>query len=103
MRNVFVLNLNPISVSRFKFNQSPVPICAERSMIDRRVRGAYATTVYPTNPMEIDYFNTYLHMYQRYNRLLAFFLRDPKGFQPLNFFEYVLKCRYEYYMSELLS
>ena len=102
MRNVFVLDLNPMTVSRFIFNQSPVPICPVRSMIDRHLRGTRATSIYPTSPLELDAFTIYIQMHQRFNRLLAFFLRDPEKFQPLNFFEYILKCRYEHYLQHLL-
>ena len=101
MRNVFVLELNPMTVARFKFDQTPVPICPVRSMIDRKILGTTVSSVYPVNSIEIEVFDLYLHMHQRFNRLLAFFLRDPVKFQPLNFFEYILKCRYEHYLENL--
>ena len=102
MRNVFVLDLNPIAVARFKFDGTPVPIDQTRSMIDKRVLGTRVATVYPTNVIESAVFNLCIHMQQRFNRLLAFFLTDPDKFKPLNFFEYVLKCRYEHYLKNLM-
>ena len=102
MRNVFVLDLNPITVTRFKLNDCPVPIDKTRSMIDRKIQDTRVATLYPINALEFDSFNLYIHMHQRFNRLLAFFLRDPLKFQPLNFFEYVLKCRYEHYLNNIL-
>ena len=102
MRNAFVLDLNPLTVTRYRLSGAPVPICSKRSMIDRKIQGTRVASEYPSNSIEGDEFTLYIHMHQRFNRLLAFFLRDPAKFQPLNFFEYVLKCRYEHYLRDLL-
>ena len=74
----------------------PFPVNQVQSMIPSRMRGKRVTIEYPLLTCEFESVRRALITRKKYLRLVETFSKNPGSFQPLNFFEYILKCRFEY-------
>ena len=99
MRNLFVLKTSPLNCILFSLRGQSFPICTDRSMIDPRLRGKKRSSTYP---LPMDSRESFVSIYKLYDRMVRTLSKGADymtKFQPLNFFEYVMKCRFEHRME----
>ena len=97
MRNLFVMDVErPLSVS-IRTLSVQFRICPIRSMIDPRLHRKRVSSVYPLNSQDLPSISSVLRLYHHTQRLRLQIQRHFDNFQPLNFYEYILYCRVEYF------
>ena len=80
----------------FKYDDKPLPVNSLRSMIPFKMRGKRVTTEFPLFSCDRESVRRALVTHEKYLYLRDRYSICPKLFQPLNFFEYILKCRFEH-------
>ena len=82
--------------NQFIQNQRPFPVCSVRSMIDPRLSGRTAVLNFPRSAVERESLNQVLQKLDRTRRMVIRYQFDASLFQPLDFFEFIVKCRLEH-------
>jgi len=96
-RIIFVLEVTRIARQKFYESEIPFLIHTDRSMIPLFMRGKKATTYYPLLRIEIPTVKKALSLQTKFFRLRRTYCGCHTDLVPKNFFEFVLKCRLEYY------
>ena len=96
MRTVLVLDENQQTRNHFLQRSQPFPVCPIRSMISPRLSGRPAVRNFPRNAVERESLVGVIRKLDRTRHLVGQFRFHVDQMQPLDFFEYIVKCRLEY-------
>ena len=96
MRTVLVLDETVQTRFQFLNYGKSFPVCPVRSMISPRLSGRTAVQSFPRNAVEKESLTRVMRKLDRTRQLISRSQFEVEEFHPLDFFEYVIKCRLEY-------